>query len=379
MRRAPRLAALLLALAALPAALLAGPAAAEIRQTEAGAVEITAVATGLDVPWAMDFLPGGGVLVTERGGRLLHVRPDGAVQPVSGGPDVWARGQGGLLDVMVPRDFADSREVFLTYARPQPGGAGTALARGRLTEAGDRLEDLRLLWQLTPGSSGGRHFGSRVAEGPNGDLYVTVGDRGDRPSAQDVSRENGSVVRLTRDGAVPDDNPLVGREEARPEIWSWGHRNPQGLAFDDQGRLWAIEHGARGGDEVNLIERGRNYGWPVISYGRHYSGLPIGEGTSKPGLEQPAHYWDPSIAPCGMAFVGQGMFPGWEGDIVTGSLNSDFLSRLEVAGTEVREVERIATPETRRVRDVAVGPRGAVWFLSEGNGALYRMTPAPGG
>ena len=375
MRRAPRLAVLLLALATL----LAGPASAEIRQTEAGAVEIAAIATGFDVPWALDFLPGGGVLVTERDGRLVHLRPDGSRQIVSGTPDVWARGQGGLLDVMVPRDFAESREIFLTYARPQPGGAGTALARGRLAEAGDRLENLQLLWQLAPGSSGGRHFGSRVAEGPDGHLFVSVGDRGDRPSAQDAANENGAIVRLTRDGAVPADNPLVGQEGARPGIWSWGHRNPQGLAFDAAGRLWAIEHGARGGDEVNLIERGRNYGWPVISYGRHYSGLPIGEGTAQPGLEQPAHYWDPSIAPCGAAFVGAGMFPAWEGDMMTGSLNSDFLSRLEVDGTDMREVERIATPETRRVRDVAVGPDGAVWFLSEGNGALYRMTPAPGG
>ena len=372
MRRAPRLAVLLLALATL----LAGPAPAEIRQTEAGAVEIAAIATGFDVPWALDFLPGGGVLVTERDGRLVHLRPDGSRQIVSGTPDVWARGQGGLLDVMVPRDFAQSREIFLTYARPQPGGAGTALARGRLAEAGDRLENLQLLWQLAPGSSGGRHFGSRVAEGPDGHLFVSVGDRGDRPSAQDAANENGAIVRLTRDGAVPADNPLVGQEGARPGIWSWGHRNPQGLAFDAAGRLWAIEHGARGGDEVNLIRKGRNYGWPVISYGRHYSGLPIGEGTAQPGMEQPAHYWDPSIAPSGMAFVGAGMFPAWEGDMMTGSLNSDFLSRLEVDGTDMREVERIATPETRRVRDVAVGPDGAVWFLSEGNGALYRMVPA---
>jgi glucose/arabinose dehydrogenase len=218
-----------------------------------------------------------------------------------------------------------------------------------------------------------------VAEGPDGFLYVSVGDRGDRPSAQDVANENGAIVRLTRDGAVPEGNPLVGRDGARGGIWSWGHRNPQGMAFDAAGRLWAIEHGARGGDEVNLIRKGRNYGWPVISYGRHYSGLPIGEGTAKAGMEQPAHYWDPSIAPSGAAFVGAGMFKAWEGDMLTGSLNSDFLSRLEVDGTDMREVERIATPETRRVRDVAVGPDGAVWFLSEGNGALYRMTSAPGG
>ena len=367
------------------AASLAAHALAETRATAAGPVEITPIVTGLDLPWAVAFLPDpdgvwrGALLITEKDGRLLHIAADGTRREVAGGPAVDDSGQGGLLDVLVPRDFAETREIFVTYARPQSRGAGTALARGRLSADGARLEDVRVLWELAPGSRGGRHFGSRVVEGADGHLYVTVGDRGDRPSAQDLGRENGAVVRLTRDGRIPQDNPLVGREGARPAIWTWGHRNPQGAALDGRGRLWVVEHGARGGDEVNLIARGTNYGWPVISYGRHYSGMRIGEGTEKPGLAQPAHYWDPSIAPSGMAFVTAGPFEAWRGDLLVGSLKFDLISRLEVSGDTVREVERIETPETARVRDVRLGPDGAVWFLSEGNGTLYRMVPAGAG
>ena len=364
---------------------LAAQAMAETRATAAGPVDIAPVVTGLDLPWAVAFLPDpdgawrGTLLITEKDGRLLRIAADGSRRAVAGLPAVDDSGQGGLLDVLVPRDFARTREVFVTYARPQNRGAGTALARGRLSADGARLEDVRVLWELAPGSRGGRHFGSRVVEGADGHLYVTVGDRGDRPSAQDLGRENGAVVRLTRDGRIPQDNPLVGREGARPAIWTWGHRNPQGAALDGRGRLWVVEHGARGGDEVNLIARGTNYGWPVISYGRHYSGMRIGEGTEKPGLAQPAHYWDPSIAPSGMAFVTGGPFEAWRGDLLVGSLKFGLISRLEVTGDTAREVERIETPETARVRDVRLGPDGAVWFLSEGNGTLYRMVPAGSG
>lgn len=369
-----------LTLALALAATLAIPAyAAETRSTDAGAVTITPIATGLDVPWAIGFLPGEGLLITERGGSLLHISPDGQRQSVSGAPEVAAQGQGGLLDVLVPRDFAQSREIYLTFAKPQGRGAGTALARGRLSDDASRLEDVETLWEMEPGSSGGRHFGSRVVEGLDGLLHLTNGDRGDRPSAQDLSNENGAVVRLTREGQVPSSNPFVGQDGVQPEIFTFGHRNPQGATLDSRGRLWTVEHGARGGDEVNLIEGGTNYGWPTISYGRHYSGFRIGEGTEAPGLAQPKHYWDPSIAPSGMTFIGSSMFPEWEGDILVGSLNSDLISRLDVRGTDVSEVERISTPETTRIRDVRLGPDGAVWFLSEGNGALYRMTVAPGG
>jgi len=367
----------LLGLAAVAASGLS--ARAEIRRTSDLNVEVVPVVEGLDGPWAVGFLPDGGILVTERTGTLWHVAQGGQRRAVSGVPEVRARGQGGLLDLLVPDDFARSREIFLTYAKPQRGGAGTALARARLSDAADRLQDVTVLWELAPGSSGGRHYGSRVVEGPDGYLYVTVGDRGDRPSAQDLGRENGSVVRLRRDGRIPGDNPGVGIDGARPAIWTWGHRNPQGMAVDENGQIWTVEHGARGGDEINRLERGANYGWPVISYGRHYSGARIGEGTEKPGLAQPAFYWDPSIAPSGMTFVSGSRFGPWRGDILVGSLKFDLISRLSVRGGQVREVERIETPETARVRDVREGPDGAIWFLSEGNGALYRMTPALGG
>lgn len=344
--------------------------------TEAGPVMLTEVVSDLDVPWALGFLPGGALLVTERDGVLLHIGADGARTEVAGVPEVATDGQGGLLDLLVPRDFAESREIFLTYSKPQGRGAGTALARARLSEDGTALTGVETLFELEPGSRGGRHFGSRVVEGPEGYLYLTVGDRGDAPTAQDLSVQNGSVLRLARDGSVPGDNPLAGRADAQPEIWSWGHRNPQGLAVDGEGRLWAVEHGAQGGDEVNLIRPGTNYGWPVISYGRHYSGARIGEGTDKPGLAQPAHYWDPSIAPSNAVVYDGALFPEWQGDLFVGSLKFGLVSRLEIAGDTVREVERIEGAATDRVRDIRQGPDGALWIVSEGNGAIYRMTPA---
>ncbi len=355
---------------------LAAHAGAERTDTAAGPADIALVADGFGTPWSFDFLPGGAFAVSEREGRLWIIGADGTRREVTGLPEIAVTGQGGLLDVMVPRDFAQTRELLFTYAAPQRGGAGTAVGAGRLSEDGTRLEDVRTLFELTPGSSGGRHFGSRLVEAPDGHIFVTVGDRGDRPSAQDLSVENGSVLRIARDGSIPADNPFVAVEGAQPEIWSYGHRNPQGASLDLDGTLWVHEHGARGGDEINRIEPGANYGWPVISYGRHYSGARIGEGTSKSGMEQPEFYWDPSIAPSGMAIYSGALWPEWRGHIFAGSLNSDFLVR--VGGRPLAEAERIATPQTRRVRDVTEGPDGAIWFISEGNGAIYRMTPAPG-
>lgn len=330
--------------------------------------------TGLNEPWAVAPLPGGGALVTERGGRLILAR-EGRSGTVSGLPEVAVTGQGGLLDITLARDFASSRLLFLTYAKPQAGGgAGTALARARLSEDGTRLEELRELFAMKPGSSGGRHFGSRVVEAPDGSLYLTIGDRGDRPSAQDRSRHNGSVIRVNRDGSVPADNPFLGQADILPEIWSYGHRNPQGAGLDLAGNLWLSEHGARGGDEVNLVRRGANYGWPVISYGRHYSGAKIGEGTAKPGMEQPQHYWDPSMAPSGLLVYSGALFPQWRGQIFVGSLKFDYLARL--GGDPLRELEQIKAPETARVRDVVEGPEGAIWFISAPRGTVYRIVPA---
>jgi len=352
---------------------MASLAHSDTLQTESGPVAVTAMATGLDTPWAVDVLPDGGFLVTERDGELLHIA-DGQAKRVRGVPDVAANGQGGLLDVTAAKDFRQSREIFLTYAKPQQGGAGTTLAVARLSESGDRLTNLRVLFEARPGGSTGRHFGSRVVEAPDGTLFVTIGDRGDRPSAQDTSTHMGSIIRVNRDGSVPADNPFIGEGGVRPEIWSFGHRNPQGAGLDARGRLWVSEHGAKGGDEVNLVQPGRNYGWPVISYGVHYSGQKIGEGTSKPGMEQPELYWDPSIAPSGLLVYSGKLWPQWKGDIFVGSLKFDYIARLE--GSPLREVEQIKGPETERVRDIIEAPDGSIWFISVGEGAVYRMTPS---
>ncbi|MDV7141524.1 PQQ-dependent sugar dehydrogenase [Tropicimonas sp. TH_r6] len=356
--------------------LAAAAAQAAVRQTEAGPVEVTEVASGLDTPWGLAFLPDGGFLVTERDGRLWHFGADGGRQQVRGVPKVATTGQGGLLDVLVPRDFAQSRQVYLSYAHRQGGGAGTAVGVGRLSRDGRRLAEFRRIFEMAPGSRGGRHFGSRLVEARDGTLFVTIGERGDRPAAQDLGRSQGSILRITRGGAPAPGNPFLGQPGARPEIWSYGHRNPQGAALDGAGQLWAVEHGAQGGDEVNRIRAGANYGWPVISYGRHYSGGKIGEGTAQDGMEQPQHYWDPSIAPSGLAILSGNLLPGWDGDFLIGSLKFDLISRLEQRGGGLVEVERLTWPETERVRDVRQAPDGSVWFLSEGHGAIYRIAPA---
>ncbi|MTJ04401.1 MAG: PQQ-dependent sugar dehydrogenase [Sediminimonas qiaohouensis] len=359
-------------------AMLAGWVAPAIAQQDPAPrqrIEPELMAKGFDVPWSIGFLPGGAMLVTERGGRLWYLPADGgARRQVSGVPQVAAIGQGGLLDLMVPRDFAQTREVIISYAAPHAGGgAVTALAAGRLSRDGAQLEGLRVLFEAKTVGQGGRHFGGRVVEGPQGHLFLTIGERGTRPSAQDPGTHNGTVIRLARDGSVPPDNPFVGREGALPEIWSYGHRNPQGAAFDMQGRLWVHEHGARGGDEVNLIRKGANYGWPVIAYGRHYSGARIGEGTHKEGMEQPEFYWDPSIAPSGFVIhSGQGA-PEWRGDFFVGSLKFDMIAQLR--GAPLREVARLHAPETLRTRALHEGPGGALWIVSEGHGAIYRLKP----
>ncbi|NOC44674.1 PQQ-dependent sugar dehydrogenase [Ruegeria sp. HKCCD7559] len=346
-------------------------ALAQALSTSVGKIELTEMAGGLDTPWAVGILPDGSFLVTERDGNLLYVQ-GGEANAISGVPKVAASGQGGLLDVTIPRDFNQSREVFLTFSKPQKGGAGTAVAVARLSENGTRLTNLRVIFEASPSGSGGRHFGSRVVEANDSTLFVTIGDRGDAPQAQDRSNAMGSVIRINRDGSVPSDNPFIGQADIRPEIWTYGHRNPQGADLDTRGRFWVSEHGARGGDEVNLVKPGANYGWPVISYGTHYSGEKIGEGTSKPGMEQPRLYWDPSIAPSGLMVYSGDMFPEWRGDIFVGSLKFDYIARL--SEDPLREVEQIKGPETERVRDIVQAPDGAIWFISVGQGAVYRMS-----
>ena len=360
--------------AALMLSCLAASAGTE-RQIGGNAVIVERMASRLDVPWSLAFLPDCEFLVTERDGQLLHFGPAGARSEVAGVPDVRVAGQGGLLDVAVARDFANSREILISYAKRQARGAGTALATAGLSPDSTQLINPVEIFEMAPGSSGGRHFGSRIAEGPDGTIYLTIGERGDRPSAQDLSSHNGAVVRVNRDGSVPADNPFVGRTGSQPEIWSYGHRNPQGAAFDAEGRLWINEHGARGGDEINLVRKGLNYGWPVISYGVHYSGRKIGEGTAKEGMEQPEFHWDPSIAPSGMAIYTGALWPEWKGHFLIGSLKLDFISRVDPQGG-LREVERIKLPETKRVRDIREAPDGTIWFLSEDRGAVYRIAPA---
>lgn len=359
-------------IAGLIATIIAPMLSAKTLDTSHGTASVRPLVTGLKTPWAFAETPDGAILITEREGQLLYVT-DGQAMPVKGVPEVFDRGQGGLLDVTLANDFAQSRRLFLTYSKRQSGGASTALAAANLSRDGTALENLRDLFVMTPAATGGFHFGSRVVEDADGALYVTIGDRGTRMLAQDLAHHAGTVVRIASGGEVPDDNPFVATEGALPEIYSYGHRNPQGAAFDTRGQLWVVEHGPRGGDEVNLVTPGTNYGWPLIGYGRHYSGAKVGLGTSAPGLAQPAHYWDPSIAPSGMVFYDGEMFPDWRGDALIGSLKFDYISRLRPSGTRMAEVEQISGATTGRVRDIQVAKDGSIWFLSVADGSLYRM------
>lgn len=366
--------------AAVSAALvvLGGPvwATETVLSTSAGPMTASPVAEGLQDPWALDFLPGGGFLITEVDGTIkLFPAPGAAAVEVSGGPEVFLDGQGGLLDVMIPRDFATSREVWLSYAVAQDGGSGTALGRGILSQDGASLEGFTQVFEIPEGSSGGRHFGSRIVEAADGTIFLTVGDRGTGPrglQSQDLMRGEGKVFLFNRDGS-----PATAFDNAVPGMYSLGHRNPQGAALDLAGRLLTIEHGARGGDELNAPEMGKNYGWPIASYGVNYNGNEIGLGSSYPGTEQPLHYWDPSIAPSGLMVYSGALVPEWRGDIFFGSLNSDFLGRLDPdtpAATGFAE-ERIAGEATLRVRDVVEAPDGSIWFLSVVNETAYRLAP----
>ena len=367
-----------LLLGALPAAALSpGPAQARTFESSAGPLRVVTVARGLSHPWSLAFLPSGRMLVTERPGRLRIVTRNGGVgAPVKGVPRVAARGQGGLLDVVADTDFARNRTIFLSYSEPGLDGAGTAVARARLE--GNALTDLGVIFRMAPKSHGGRHFGSRIVIARDGALFVTLGERGERRRTQDTSIHRGQVIRIGKDGSIPKDNPFVGRKGFRPEIWSYGHRNPQGAALHPEtGRLWIHEHGARGGDEVNVPEPGRNYGWPIIAYGRHYWGGRIGEGTHKPGLEQPVHYWDPSIAPSGLAFVTGPVFAAWRGDMLVGALSFRMLVRLRFDGMRLVGEERLLEALDERIRDVRIGPRGYIWLLTDSDdGRLLRLEPA---
>ena len=342
------------------------------------AAKVTDVAVGLEHPWGVELLPDGRFLVTERPGRLRVVNRDGRLSaPLTGVPEVYARGQGGLLDVALSPGFAQDRLVYLSFAERGSGGAGTAVARGRLGERG--LEDTQVIWRQQPKVDGSyNHWGSRLVFRPDGTLFVTLGDRFVHSErAQDLSTTIGKIVRINPDGSVPRDNPFVGRAGALPEIWSYGHRNVQAAVLDARGELWTVEHGARGGDELNNPQPGKNYGWPVITYGVDYSGARIGIGTAQPGMEQPVYYWDPVIAPSGATFYSGTAFPDWRGDLLVGSLRPGALVRLRIANGRVTVEERYLDELGERIRDVREGPDGAIYLLTDSSrGRLIRVEPA---
>ena len=345
------------------------------------AFDVVVLAKGLEHPWSVEPLPGGDLLITERPGRLRIVSGAGDLgEPIAGVPRVDARGQGGLLDVALGPSFDIDRTIYWSYSEPRQGGNATSVARGVLSTDRRRLNDVRVIFRAVPTYDGDKHFGSRLAFGPDGMLYVTLGERSDtpmRPQAQQLDSHMGKILRLGPDGVAPKDNPFADEADARPEIWTQGHRNIQAAAFVEQGRLWAIEHGTQGGDELNLVEKGKNYGWPVVAYGEEYSGVPIaGAVTARPGFESPTYYWDPVIGPSGAQFYSGSAFPAWRGNLFVGSLVDTNLVRLTLDNGRVTGEERLLTDRRQRVRDIRQGPDGALYVVTdEDRGELWRIAP----
>ncbi|MBD2746573.1 PQQ-dependent sugar dehydrogenase [Microvirga sp. BT688] len=350
-------------------------------RTDKVEVIVETVARDLQNPWGLAFLPDNRMLVTERPGRLRIVDANGTLsEPIQGLPRIAVRGQAGLLDVALDPNFAQNRLVYLSFAEDRgEGRAGTSVARARLSDNGRALESLNVIFRQEPNYTGPNHWGSRLVFDREGNLFVTLGDRFDlRNQAQNPANHIGKIVHIKRDGSAAPGNPYLNREDARPEIWSLGHRNLQSAALHPTtGELWTVEHGARGGDEVNIPQKGKNYGWPIISYGVDYSGAKLGEGTKKEGLEQPVYYWDPSIAPSGMAFYTGDKFPAWRGSILVGALAGKLVSRLDTNGNRVTAEERMLQQLGERIRDVRQGPDGFVYLLTDSrNGRILRMKPA---
>lgn len=339
------------------------------------------VASGLQNPWAVAFLPDGRFLVTERPGRLRVVNADGQVQPaVQGLPEVAAGGQGGLLDVITDSAFASNRTIYFCFSEPGKGTTNsTALARARLSQDAKRLEDVKVIFSQQPKFSSTAHFGCRIVERPDGTLFLTLGDRfSRRDDAQTLDNHHGKVVRVGKDGAIPKDNPFVGKAGALPEIWSYGHRNSQGATLAPDGSLWTHEHGARGGDEINRPQPGKNYGWPQVSFGVNYDGSKIGSGDSAaPGLEPPLHHWTPSIAPSGMAFLTSDRYgAGWKGNLFVGSLKFEYLDRIELKDGKVVAEHKLLEDVGQRIRDVRQGPDGLLYVVTDSpSGRLIRLLP----
>ena len=345
------------------------------------AFEVAVIARGLDRPWSVEPLPGGELLVTEKPGRMRLVSASGSVgDPIAGVPPVDDAGQGGLLDVALGPGFARDRTIYWSFSEPREGGNGTSLARGVLSADGRRLEGVRVIFRARPTYAGRMHYGSRVLVGPDGMVYLTLGERSDRemrPHAQRLDSHMGKVLRVTPDGEAPADNPFAGRPGALAEIWTLGHRNVQAAVFDPRERLWAIEHGPKGGDELNLIEKGRNYGWPVVTFGEEYSGAPIqGAATTREGYQDPVYYWDPVIAPSGAEWYTGSLFPAWRDSLFVGALEAQRLVRLAIEGDRVVGEEHLLTDRGQRVRDVRQGPDGALYVVTdESDGQLWRIAP----
>ncbi|MDP2294193.1 MAG: PQQ-dependent sugar dehydrogenase [Pseudolabrys sp.] len=357
-------------------------AGAQTFSSSAGPLKVDAIATGLAHPWALTFLPEGRMLVTERPGRMRVVTRDGVLsEPLAGVPRVLATGQGGLFDVLLDRDFTRNRTIYFSYAEPFDGGGRTAVARAQL-ELGAKpaLAAVTVIYRQHGGLSRGNHFGGRIAQSADGNLFVTTGDHfSGRDKAQTLDNDLGKIIRITPEGAAPKDNPFASRGGARAEIWSYGHRNPQGLAINPaDGSLWEQEHGAMGGDEVNLIAPGKNYGWPLVSHGTNYDGSKVGTGAATaPGIEAPLFHWTPSIAPSGMTFYSGDLFPAWKGNLFNGALKFQLLSRLEIKGGRAVNEERLLQGLGERIRDVRQGPDGALYLLTDSSaGSILRVAPA---
>jgi glucose/arabinose dehydrogenase len=357
-------------------------AAEAVYPSSAGNLAVQTVATSLVHPWSLAFLPDGRILVTERPGRMRLVTQNGQLSPpLANVPKVFAASQGGLLDVILDRGFAQNRTIYFSYAEPFNGGGRTALARARLDDsAAPGLTDVKVIYRQYGPPSHGNHFGSRIVQATDGTLFVTNGEHfTDRDMAQTLDNDLGKIVRITADGTAPSDNPFANKPGARPEVWSYGHRNPQGLALNPaDGKLWEQEHGARGGDEINIIEKGHNYGWPRVSYGVNYDGTPVGTGKAKmDGVDDPRWHWTPSIAPSGMTFYTGDLFPAWKGSLFNGALKSQLLSRLELRGDTVVKEERLLQALNERIRDVRQGPEGALYLLTDSaSGRILRVVPA---
>jgi glucose/arabinose dehydrogenase len=365
---------------------LAGSGAAQTADrtfpSSAGSLSVETVAQGLSYPWSLAFLPDGRMLVTERPGRMRIVAQNGQLSPpLANVPKVFAVSQGGLFDVILDRDFGRNRTIYFSYAEPFNGGARTALARAQL-EAGEvpRLGDVKVIYRQHGPPSRGNHFGGRIVQAADGTLFLTNGEHfADRDMAQTLDNDLGKIIRITSDGAAPPDNPFAGKRGARPEIWSYGHRNPQGLAVNPaDGSLWEQEHGARGGDEINLIVPGHNYGWPLVSHGVNYDGSPVGTGkATMQGGDDPLWHWTPSIAPSGMTFYTGNLFPGWKGSLFNGALKFQLLSRLEIRDGKVVREERLLQGLNERIRDVRQGPDGALYLATDSSsGRILRVVPA---